>query len=67
VLQALFDTRPASEAPEYRRYREILTDEAVRVGGRLGWTIDRTRAAFLPDSLPRWKPFADTRCSNPRA
>ena len=60
VLQALFDTRPASEAPEYRSYREILTDEAVRVGGRLGWTIDRTRAAFLPDSLPRWMPFEDT-------
>ncbi len=60
VLQALFDTRPASEAPEYRSYREILTDAAVWVGGRLGWPIDRTRAAFLPDSLPRWMPFADT-------
>ena len=60
VLQALFDTRPASEAPEYRSYREILTDAAVRVGVRLGWPIDRTRAAFLPDSLPRWMPFADT-------
>src|SRR5260370_25634352 len=57
---ALFDTRPASEAPEYRSYREILTDAAVRVGGRLGWPIDRTRAAFLPYSLPRWMPFPDT-------
>jgi FMN phosphatase YigB (HAD superfamily) len=32
VLQALFDTRPASEAPEYRSYREILTDAAFRAG-----------------------------------
>jgi 2-haloacid dehalogenase/putative hydrolase of the HAD superfamily len=59
-LQALFDTRPASEAPEYRSYREILTDAAVRVGERLGWPIDRTRAAFRTDSLPRWMPFAGT-------
>src|SRR5882724_1864675 len=60
VLRALFDTRPAAEAREYRSYREILTDAAVRVGGRLGWRISRERAAFLPESLPRWKPFPDT-------
>jgi 2-haloalkanoic acid dehalogenase type II len=60
VLRALFDTKSASEAPEYRSYRDILTDAAVRVGGRLGWTIDRARAAFLPESLPHWMPFADT-------
>jgi 2-haloalkanoic acid dehalogenase type II len=60
VLQALFDASPASEAPEYQTYRDRLTDAAVRVGGRLGWTIDRERAAFLPESLPRWMPFPDT-------
>jgi 2-haloacid dehalogenase/putative hydrolase of the HAD superfamily len=60
VLRALFDTRPASEAPEYRSYRGILTDAAVRVGVRLGWSIDRARAAFLPESLPHWMPFPDT-------
>jgi HAD superfamily hydrolase (TIGR01493 family) len=60
VLQALFDTRPESDAPAYRTYREVLTEAALRVGGRLGWSIDRARAAFLPDSLPRWMPFADT-------
>lgn len=60
VLRAIFDTRPAAEAPEYRSYRDILTDAAVRVGERFGWAISRERAAFLPDSLPRWKPFPDT-------
>lgn len=59
VLHALFDTRPAAERP-YQTYREILTDTAMRVGGRLGWTISRERAAFLPERLPRWKPFPDT-------
>jgi 2-haloalkanoic acid dehalogenase type II len=60
VLRALFDTRPAAEAPEYRRYREILTDAAARVGERLGWRISRERAEFLPESLLHWKPFPDT-------
>ena len=60
VLRILFDTRPASEAPEYQTYRERLTDAALRVGWRLGWTISRERAAFLPESLPYWMPFPDT-------
>jgi 2-haloacid dehalogenase/putative hydrolase of the HAD superfamily len=60
VLRVLFDTRPASEAPEYRSFREILTDAAVRVGERVGWTISRDRAALLPESLPHWMPFPDT-------
>ncbi len=36
VLRVLFDTRPAAEAQEYRSYRDILTDAALRVGERLG-------------------------------
>ena len=32
----------------------------MRVGGHLGWKISRERATFLPESLPRWKPFPDT-------
>jgi 2-haloalkanoic acid dehalogenase type II len=60
VLQVLFEARSAAEAPDYRLYRDILTDAAVRVGGRLGWTISRERGAFLPESLPRWRPFDDT-------
>jgi 2-haloalkanoic acid dehalogenase type II len=60
VLRVLFDTRPASEAPEYQTYRDRLTDAAMRVGERLGWRISRERAAFFPESLARWKPFPDT-------
>jgi 2-haloacid dehalogenase/putative hydrolase of the HAD superfamily len=60
VVRVLFDTRPAAEAPEYRTYREILVDAALRVGGHLGWKLSRERAAFLPESLPHWKPFPDT-------
>ncbi|HKW93109.1 MAG TPA: HAD-IA family hydrolase [Methylomirabilota bacterium] len=59
VLRALFDTRPAAERP-YQRYREILTAAAQRTGEHLGWPITRERAAFLPESLANWPPFADT-------
>ena len=60
ALRALFEKEPEAQAAEYRSYRELLTDTAVRVGERLGWTISRERAAFLPESLLLWKPFPDT-------
>jgi 2-haloalkanoic acid dehalogenase type II len=59
VMRILFDTTPAAERP-YQSYREILTAAALRVGEHLGWMLGRDRAAFLPESLPDWPPFADT-------
>jgi 2-haloalkanoic acid dehalogenase type II len=59
VMRTLFDTRPTAERP-YETYREILTAGAVRVGEHLDWKIGRDRAAFLPESLADWPPFADT-------
>jgi 2-haloacid dehalogenase/putative hydrolase of the HAD superfamily len=38
----------------------VLRETARRVAGRLGWNISGERARFLPESLSRWKPFADT-------
>ena len=65
VLRVLFDTRPASDSPKYQTYRDRLTDAALRVGDRLGWSISRKRAAFFPESLAHWKPFPTrTRHSN---
>lgn len=44
----------------YRPYREVLAETAARVAHACGWPLDRERAGFLADSLPSWKPFADT-------
>lgn len=41
----------------YRPYREVLAEAAVRTGAFFGWATD---GAFLPASLPQWKPFPDT-------
>jgi 2-haloacid dehalogenase/putative hydrolase of the HAD superfamily len=60
ILQALFDTERTVQAASYTRYRDVLTTTAVRAAARLGWTISPERAAFLPRSLPGWRPFPDT-------
>jgi len=49
-LRALFEKEPEAQAAEYRNYRELLTDAAVRVGERFGWAISRERASM--EALP---------------
>jgi 2-haloalkanoic acid dehalogenase type II len=60
ALRAMFEREPEVQAAHYRTYREVLTLTAMEVGAQLGWKMSRERAAFLPESLPRWKPFPDT-------
>jgi 2-haloalkanoic acid dehalogenase type II len=60
LLAAYAEIEPAVEAEAYRSYREVLAETAVRVASRLGWRIAGERALFLPESLPSWRPFADT-------
>lgn len=60
IVAAYMAEEPAVEAESYRSYREVLAQTAVRAARRLGWQIDLNRARFLPESLPSWRPFADT-------
>jgi 2-haloacid dehalogenase/putative hydrolase of the HAD superfamily len=60
VITAYHAVEPEVESASYRPYREVLAESAVRVAGRLGWTLDESAAAFLPESLPSWPPFPDT-------
>jgi 2-haloalkanoic acid dehalogenase type II len=48
------------EAEGYRSYRDVLTESARRVAGRLGWALPEERTGFLAESLPFWNPFPDT-------
>jgi len=45
---------------DYRPYQDVLTETAARVAHALGWPIAYERATFLVNSLPLWRPFADT-------
>lgn len=58
VLSAYEHHEPIVEREQYRPYREVLALTALRVAQALGWPADR--GTFLPESLPRWTPFADT-------
>jgi len=60
VLRAYADTEHRVQAANYRPYREILRDTAVRVAVAVGWPLTSERADFLADSLPSWQPFPDT-------
>ncbi len=62
--ERLFDAYERAEAEveggPYRPYREVLAAAAARVAELLGWRIPARRGFFLAESLPGWRPFADT-------
>lgn len=60
VLGVYAEVEPVVESERYRSYREVLAESAVRVARRFDWSLTPERAAFLADSLPSWRPFADT-------
>ena len=59
VLAAYHEVEPEVEASRYRPYREVLSETALSVAGRLGWKLSKDRATLLADSLPDWRPFPD--------
>ena len=60
VLAAYAAVEPVVEREHYRSYRDVLAESAARVAHGLGWPLAWERAGFLAESLPSWKPFADT-------
>jgi 2-haloalkanoic acid dehalogenase type II len=60
VIAAYEIVEPQVEHEEFRIYREVLREAALRVARRLGWPLSHERAGFLADSLPNWQPFPDT-------
>jgi 2-haloalkanoic acid dehalogenase type II len=63
VLAAYHDIEAEVEEEEYRPYREVLGEVALRVAERLGWKLAPERAGFLAASLPDWPVFDDTRAA----
>lgn len=58
IIPIYADVESVVERERYRRYRDILAETSRRVANALGWRISYD--GFLADSLPSWKPFADT-------
>jgi len=53
ALRAYAGIEPQVEAGAYRSYRDVLTETASRIAAYVD-------GSFLADTLPSWKPFADT-------
>ena len=45
---------------EFKPYRQVLANVAVRIGERLGFVVGDAEARSLADSLGSWPPFPDT-------
>lgn len=63
VLRCYSDIEPALQAGPYRSYRTILRETVVEFGRRLGFTPSSDDREVLVNSLPHWRPFADTTAS----
>ena len=53
ALRAYAEIEPVVEHEKYRSYREVLRETAKRIAPHV-------KTNFLAESLPSWKPFADT-------
>jgi 2-haloalkanoic acid dehalogenase type II len=60
VLTTYAQVEPVIQARVWQTYRDVLIEAAGETAGRLGWSIDREIAGFLPESLPSWSPFGET-------
>jgi 2-haloacid dehalogenase len=60
LLELYSELEAAAEGGEFHSYRTILQTVVHGFGDRLGFTPTAAEACSLPESLPHWRPFADT-------
>ena len=60
VIAAHAAIEPRVQQRGYQRYRDVLADVTVEMATQLGWSLLPGDAGFLADSVPNWRPFADT-------
>jgi 2-haloacid dehalogenase len=56
----LYAKLEAEEEAQYRSYREILTDTAIKVAMHLKVSIGENEAKMFAASVPSWPAFSDT-------
>ena len=60
LFEAYVKTEAALEARAYRSYREVLATAVEGVSKHFSIDLPAGRAGLLADTLPQWRPFADT-------
>ena len=60
ALKLYVEAEATVEAGTYRSYRVVLAETVRRIAARLGWPLPDSRAGFLAENMPCWRPFPDT-------
>ena len=66
LLERFMEAEAQIMAGSYELYAEVLRRAAVTVAEEIGWTIEPSRAQFLPDSVARWQPFREVNAAMDR-
>ena len=60
LIPRFIEVQHEIQSGSYELYAEVLRRTAVKVAAELGWSLESSRAQFLPDSVPRWLPFRES-------
>ena len=59
LLPMFHEVQREIQSGSYELYAEVLRRTALEIADRLEWKLDSSKSSFLPDSIPRWKPFKE--------
>jgi 2-haloacid dehalogenase/putative hydrolase of the HAD superfamily len=65
-LERFFENQAQIMSGSYELYAEVLRRAAVQTAEEIGWTIEPSRAQFLPDSVGSWPPFREANAAMDR-
>jgi 2-haloacid dehalogenase/putative hydrolase of the HAD superfamily len=66
ILERFFEAQAQIMSGSYELYAEVLRRAAVTVAEEIDWTIEPSRAQFLPDSVAYWQPFREVNAATDR-
>jgi 2-haloacid dehalogenase len=66
LLPRFFEVQAQIMSGSYELYAEVLRRAAVTVAEEIDWTIEPSRAQFLPDSVAYWQPFREVNAATDR-
>jgi 2-haloacid dehalogenase/putative hydrolase of the HAD superfamily len=66
LLQRFDEVQAHIMSGSYELYAEVLRRAAVIVAEEIGWTLEPSRAQFLPDSVASWPPFREANAAMDR-
>ena len=66
LLMRFYEIQYEVMAGSYELYAEVLRRAAVKAAGEVGWSLEPSRAQFLPDSIGDWQPFREANAAMDR-